>query len=197
MRLHYSDSELLRGIREKNEKCIKYICKDFIPVVRAYVQRNSGNPQDVEDIIQDALIILYLQCNNPAFILTSKMKTYFFGIGKNLWLQRLERNHQLKFYADFEVMERAGDYEHGDPEFSEVQLARTRLYLEHMSTLPKECKMILALYSEKKSMAEIAGILGYKDEDSAKSRKYACKTMLVKRITNDPRFKKLMDYDRL
>ncbi len=195
MILHYSDSTILRGFRENNEKCIKYVCTNFLPPVRAYVERNSGNAQDVEDIIQDTLVVLYLQCKNPEFRLTASLKTYFYAIGRNLWLQRLERKHQLSYCSGFAVMEEAGAYSTANSEVNEIDLERMRLFHEHLNSLPRECRMVLNMFSEKWKMAEIAGMMGYKDEECAKSRKYACKNMLVKRIKNDPRFKNLIEYD--
>lgn len=195
MILHYSDSAILAGIREKNEKCIKYICREFFPIVKTYVEHNSGTLADVEDVIQDTLIVLFMQCSNPEFKLTCKFQTYFFAIGRNIWLQRLERKRQMLYISDYSVMEQAGEYETGQTEFREVDFEKMRLFREHFNTLPSECKMILTFFTQKKKMSEIAGMMGYKDEDTAKSRKYACKNMLVQRIKNDPRFKHLIDYE--
>jgi RNA polymerase sigma factor (sigma-70 family) len=195
MILHYSDSAIICGIREKNEKCIKYVMREYLPLVRSFVERNSGTQKDVEDIFQDSLIVLYCRCQEKEFTLSSSLKTYFFAIGKNLWLQRLERKNQLLFYADFEVNEEAAEYGTDNPDLKEFNLARMKLFRQHLESLPIECRMILTLFTQEKTMAEIAGAMGYSNEDTAKSRKYACKNMLVKRIKNDPRFKQFIGYE--
>ncbi len=195
MILHYSDSAILSGIREKNEKYIKYVMREYTPLIRSFVERNSGIQKDVEDIFQDSLIVLYCRCQEEGFTLSSKLKTYFFAIGKNLWLQRLERKNQLLYYADFEVNDEAAEYGTDNADLKEFNLARMTLFREHLASLPKECRIILTLFTEKKSMSEIACAMSYSNEATAKSRKYACKNLLIKRIKNDPRFKQFISYD--
>jgi hypothetical protein len=45
---------------------------------------------------------------------------------------------------------------------------------------------------EKTPLKTIAGMMGFKNENYAKARKYMCKNMLRKRILNDPSCKILL-----
>lgn len=192
---HYTDSAILAGIRDKDEKCIDFIWNNVFPQIKRYVEGNSGTIDDVDDVIQDSMIVLLIQAEDINFKLTCKFQTYFFAIAKKIWLQKLERQHQLLYVSDYHVMESAGDYDVAHENIKEVDVARLRLFREHFNALPRECKMILTFFSHKKKMSDIAGMMGYKDQDTAKSRKYACKNMLVQRIKKDPRYKNLIDYE--
>jgi RNA polymerase sigma factor (sigma-70 family) len=191
---YYSDKAILEGLREQKKGCIEYLYREFFPVVRSIVVRNSGNQQDVEDVFQDALVILYKRCKNNDFMLNSSLKTYFYAVGKNIWLQRLERKYQLRYQADFEVNESEIRYESEDFGLREDNLERMRLYREHFYALGPDCQKLLKLFFSKKSMRDIAMILGYKDEKYAKFRKYLCKNMLANRIKDDPRCREYFDY---
>jgi len=195
MVLHYSDETIINGLRQKETACIKVLYKEFFPIVRSIVERNSGNHQDAEDVFQDGLIVLYKRVNSPSFTLYCSLKTYFYAICKNIWLQRLERKYRLLYQADFEVHEDKGEYSVEAHQLKEQNLEKMRLYQHHFLTLPQDCQSLLTLFFRKIPLKEIAKILGLKDEVYAKTRKYLCKNMLRRRILNDPNCQQFLEYD--
>ncbi|MEI6899931.1 MAG: hypothetical protein WCL00_08635, partial [Bacteroidota bacterium] len=80
-------------------------------------------------------------------------------------------------------------YEHFVNELKEEELERKRLLQKHFLSLPHKCQKVLEMFVNETPLKEIAWRLGYKNEEYAKSRKYMCKSMLRKRILNDPKFK--------
>ena len=174
---------------------IKYVYKVYFPVIRNFIVRNSGTLNDVEDVFQDTLIVLFDRCSDPAFKLTAKLSSYLFSVSRHIWLQRLNRQHGLFFSVDYEVNEAGSEYEIYNPDLQEINLARYKLFFGHYDSLSVECKLILMLYANEKKMTEIAQIMGYADDDTAKSRKHHCKRLFMKKISNDPRFKNLIEYE--
>lgn len=195
MVLHYSDETIINGLRKNESSSVKVLYKEFFPVIRSIVERNSGNHQDAEDVFQDGLIVLFKRVSCQSFTLHCSLKTYFYAICKNIWLQRLERKYRLLYQADFEVNEDRDAYTVDSNQLKEQQLEKLRLYQQHFMTLPKDCQTLLTLFFRKISLKEIAGILGLKDENYAKTRKYLCKNMLRRKIMNDPNCQQFLEYD--
>jgi DNA-directed RNA polymerase specialized sigma24 family protein len=55
----YSNDWLVNGLMEGKESCIKFIYREYFPMVRSIVSNHNGNLADAEDIFHDALIIIF------------------------------------------------------------------------------------------------------------------------------------------
>ena len=196
MILHYSDEDVLDGLRQKKSSYISYMYEEFIPLLRHLVFINSGNEQDMQDLFQDALIILYQRILNQPFNLECSLKTYFMSVSKNLWLQRLERKSRLLYQADLEVHEAKGAYTIEDLALSEENLELQRLFYKNLLSLPTECQRLIKLYCLNIPYREIARLLNYKDEIYVRTRKYSCKNLLRKKIMMDPECQQFLSYER-
>lgn len=193
---HYTDEELLEGLRLRNRSCIEYLYREFYPVIRHYLKQNSGNQQDVEDLFQDTMVVLFKRCMMEAFVLECSLKTYFVSVAKNLWLQRLERKYRLLYHADYEVNDLQGKYAPDEHELRDDMLEQQRLFYKNLMLLPPECRRLLQLYCLKIPYKEIARLMKYKDEVYVKTRKYSCKNLLRKRIMKDPECHQFINYER-
>jgi RNA polymerase sigma factor (sigma-70 family) len=192
--IYLTDEVLIKGLKEQNSRCIKYLYKEFFPMAKSIVERNSGSYEDAEDVFQDSIVVLYKRLTEENITLKCSLKTFFFGICKNLWMQRLDRKWRL-LYSENMAEEPVGSYEIIDKEFSEEILERKRLFQKHFLTLPHRCQKILLLYLKNFPLRKIAEELGLKNEEYAKSRKYNCKNLLRKRIMNDPQCKPYLTYE--
>jgi RNA polymerase sigma factor (sigma-70 family) len=191
---YLTDELLIKGLKEQDSKCIRYLYKEYFPLAKSIVERNSGNYEDAEDLFQDSIVVLYKRLTYEKITLKCSLKTFFFGICKNLWMQRLDRKWRLMFSENM-AEEPSGSYEINDKEFSEELLEKKRLFYKHFLTLPKRCQKILMLYLADLPLKKIAKELGLKNEEYAKARKYSCKNMLRKRIMNDPQCKPYLIYE--
>jgi RNA polymerase sigma factor (sigma-70 family) len=191
---YMTDEALIKGLKEQNSGCIKYLYKEYFPLAKSIVERNSGSYEDAEDIFQDSIVVLYKRLTKENITLKCSVKTFFFGICKNLWMQRLDRKWRL-LYSENMAEEPAGSYEIIDKEFSEELLEKKRLFQKHFITFPHRCQKILLLYLKNLPLRKIAEELGLKNEEYAKSRKYNCKNILRKRIMNDPQCKPYLTYE--
>jgi RNA polymerase sigma factor (sigma-70 family) len=192
----YSDEELVEGLRHRKSSYIDYLYQEFIPVVRHFLQHNSGNQQDVEDLVQDTLIVLYKRAAVQPFTLECSLKTYFMSICKNLWLQRLERKYRLLYQADCEVHEAQCSYTLAEEDARNENLEQERLFYKNLMLMPADCRRLLQLYCLKIPYKEIARLMKYKDEIYVKTRKYSCKQLLRRKIMNDPECQQFLTYDR-
>ena len=71
-RLQQGDREVLIELYKENER-----------MVRKYIMENSGTSDDAEDLLQDALVILWQNARKPNFELHAKISTYLFAIVRN------------------------------------------------------------------------------------------------------------------
>ena len=77
-----------------------------------------------------------------------------------------------------------------------LQKHLTQLLNKHFDELSKDRQKILSMYFNNFSVEDIRAAMNYKDLHHAADRKYRCKKSLIKRIVNDPLFKRLKDEQR-
>ena len=192
--IDFSDDAILRGLKEKKSDSIRFLYREYFPLAKSIVEKNSGSHEDAEDVFQDGIIVLYQKILSGPLTLNCSLKTFFFSICRNIWMQRLDRKWRL-LYSDDLVSETVGDYDAIPIEINEEKLERTRLYQIHFLSLPADCQKILKMFLSKSSLKEIAECMGFKDVTYAKTRKYLCKNMLRKKILKDPRYKMFLHYE--
>ncbi|MCX6281869.1 MAG: sigma-70 family RNA polymerase sigma factor [Bacteroidetes bacterium] len=193
MILLYTNEKLVRGFMEGREPCVKYIYREYFPMVRSIVSARNGNLEDAEDIFHDGLIIVHNRLKNNKFTLNSTLKTYLYSVCKNLWKRRLERKYRLLYAADTYISETdICDTEESQEEESSEKF---RLYKKNFAQMPEFCRELLTHYILKTPLEEIARIMNYKDAEYVKARKYYCKNLLRKKILNDPECKQFMNYE--
>lgn len=197
MILNYSDEAILEGLRQKKRSYIDYVYREYMMITRSIVVRKAGTSQDVEDVFQDAMLVLYQRAINPPVVLTCSLKTYFYSICRNIWMQRLDRKFRLLYQSDFEVHEEKSAYSTEEPDAKEVNLERRRMYLQHFRNLPADCQAILNLFYTRVPFSQIADMMHLRSEKYAKQKKYLCKNMLRKRIMKDPKCQQFMEYGNL
>jgi RNA polymerase sigma factor (sigma-70 family) len=188
--IRYSDEAIIEGLRLRKENIIKFVYREFFTMTRHLIINNSGTDQDAEDVFQDALVIVYKRIIIDELSLNSSLKTFFYSVCRNIWLQRLsklkEQNHE---FVDFESI--TAIPEPSIEEIQNIENAKHKLYQTHFLNLSEDCQKVLQLFLKKISLREIASIMGYKTENYAKVRKYNCKEELKTRILNDPNYLKL------
>ncbi|MEI7490468.1 MAG: sigma-70 family RNA polymerase sigma factor [Bacteroidota bacterium] len=189
----YTNEWLVKGFMEGRDSCIKYMYREYFPMVRSIVLSRNGNLEDAEDIFHDGLIIIYNRFKKNGFTLNSSLKTYLFSVCRNLWRRRLERKYRLLYGMDSYVSDTGGDETNESAE--EENAEKFRLYKKHFASMPEFCRELLTHYIRKTSLDDIARIMNYKDVEYVKARKYYCKNLLRKKILNDPECKQFMNYE--
>ena len=169
-RLWQGDEDVLASLFEANRRAIVF-----------YVLRNSGSRDDAEDILQEALVILWERVRAGTFIRGAKLSTFIFGIARHLWLRRLARRRHETPLSD-DAIDRA------DPDASpldELIENETTTAVQHaMDCIGHPCRELLLLYYwEDRSMKDIAVELGFRNAATVKTRKYQCKKRLEALLT--------------
>ena len=171
---------LVSGLRQSfinnREKSLEKIYAKAYPMVLYYVKKHQGTPDDAQDLLQDAIIIMYEKVVHGQLTLTASVTTYIMSICKNLWKQELEKRHR----RNQKLMEGANLA----LEEMETKTELPKLQLLHfVQQLGEKCRDILvAFYYFNRSMAAIAEEHDYRNVHTATVQKFKCLERLRKSV---------------
>lgn len=170
------DSRILDLLRKGDEQGLVMLYEANRTMITSFVLRNSGDHDDAEDMVQEALVILWEKVRSGRFEHSAKLSTFLFATVKNLWSRKLARNRR----------EKRETFEEVDPPDDQASTLETLIESETidqvrraLEQLGEQCRKILLLfYWEERTMEEIAMTMGFANADTVKSKKYQCKKSL-------------------
>ncbi|MFI5151096.1 MAG: RNA polymerase sigma factor [Bacteroidia bacterium] len=165
------DLEIIDLIRKReHHKAIEKLY-DHFPKVKSLIRLKGGNVQDAGDVFQESLVIFCRKVSNPEFILTCSIGTYLYSISWHLWKDTLRKKNRS---VSDPWKEASVNAEAETEEYLEKE--KKYGYLDQVLTqIGDKCREIFKLYYfQKQSMEEIASVLGFGSEQSAKNQKYKC-----------------------
>ena len=186
-----SDQEILENIKEKDEKTILYLRREYLPMVKYMVlnyrysdgiRTITGSQNDVDDLLHDALYVLIKKILSGNFNLTSKLSTYFYAVSKNLLKVKLRKKLLEMNYKDYNE-----DHKYS-PDSADIlydENLQRNAFDYYFEALSKVCKEILNMYWLEFSVAEIAEKTG-NTKNYIMKRKYECQNRLIKLIQKNP-----------
>lgn len=177
------ERETLAGLAVGRREATETIYRRHASTVIGWVCANGGSEPDGDDVLQEAMVVLFQKAQDDTFRLTCRIGTYLFAVARHLWLKRLEQRGK----APTTLADDAGA-DGGDDQAYEDDLRahhERELHYEALDAaldkLGEPCRGLLrAFYHEGKSMADIAAASGYTNPDNAKTQKYKCLTRLKK-----------------
>lgn len=193
-----TDQELLIKIKQNSDylgivyKRCKSNCLGFMR------KMTSGkiNDYELEDVFQDANIILYEKIVKGDFVLTATFQTYLNSVCRFQLLNTIEKNNLTTDYQDnidndddenpngfhssiTDSLD-AVDYSN-EPQFLAIETA-----LVKMKDAGGHCYELLTLFwYHKKSMNELTTEFGYNNSDTTKNQKARCQKRLEKIAYNE------------
>jgi RNA polymerase sigma factor (sigma-70 family) len=177
--MQYSDKEIISAIKKgEDDRVLPHLYKVVLPKVRYYINKNKGNEDEAKDIFQDAVIIFYKKVKNDQFHENQNITSFICLVSKNLWINRVKKmNRNIEFPENESFISEDDLLENLISE--EKKNAITQL----LSEIGEECKKLLK-YSvyENKSMKEICRLMGYSNENVAKTYNYRCKQKLIQLV---------------
>ncbi|MCO6495065.1 MAG: sigma-70 family RNA polymerase sigma factor [Bacteroidetes bacterium] len=163
-----SEQKLFEELKLSNEKALVQLYKDNYTMVRNYIMSNNGKTEDVEDVLQEAVVVVWEKVRDKDFELSSRLSTFLMAIAKNLWLKKLNKTSRIDFDNDKITAMRLGYYQ----DFSNE---KRKIVGEMMNKLDSTCKQILILfYFKDMETKRIAEIMNFANTDVVKSKKYQC-----------------------
>lgn len=191
-----TDQELLLKIKENSDNlgivykkckanCIRFMMKNF----------SKMNEYELEDVFQEAILILYEKIIKGNFELTCSFQTYLNSVCRFQLLNALSKTGQSVDYIE------NNDNDDDDSDMSyifitdsldEIENTNEPYFVAVEKALLKikeaggHCYELLTLFwYHKKSMAELAEVFGYTNADNTKQQKAKCQKRLEKLAFNE------------
>jgi RNA polymerase sigma factor (sigma-70 family) len=187
------EKTMLSGIRNHDSLILEYIYQTYFPMIEGYIIHHQGSYEQAQDVFQEALMIILHKVRENKLELSCKFGTYLYAICKKIWVQERKKYllhiDKLKQYPL--TVHDPGPEE--DPLFKELKV---RIFNRHFMALSPDCQRILRMFFKGFTIEEIRAEMNYNDLHHTADRKYRCKKSLIKRILEDPLFKRLIDEQR-
>ncbi|WP_299433843.1 sigma-70 family RNA polymerase sigma factor [uncultured Aquimarina sp.] len=184
------NQQIIDGIIAGDSVILKAFYKKNLPVVKRLIQQYRGTTQDVEDLFQEALVLVYHKLRAGEIEFQTSIHSYFIGVCKNMWRNRLRKKRMLE-YNEF-VIDNAID-----PSLSVtdrmIEEHQEDVYHKHFRRLSDSSKNVLRLFFEGKSMREIAENMEY-TEGYTRKKKCMIKERLLGMVQSDPLYTELAVY---
>jgi RNA polymerase sigma factor (sigma-70 family) len=193
-----NDQELLVKIKENSDylgvvyKRCKTNCLGFM----RKMTNGKISDYELEDVFQDANIILYEKIVKGDFVLTATFQTYLNSVCRLQLLNTLEKSKLTTDYQDnsndddeenpngyhSSITDSLDAVDHSnEPLFLAIETA-----LEKMKAAGGHCYELLTLFwYHKKSMNELTTEFGYNNSDTTKNQKARCQKRLEKIAYNE------------
>jgi RNA polymerase sigma factor (sigma-70 family) len=183
-----SDINIIDGIRRQDDNILNWLYDNYFQSVKNHVLGNNGSIEDVSDVFQDTIIVLYNQITDDSLNLTSDLKGYFYGIVRNVWSAQLRRKQKT---VELEV-----DIAAEEEEEEHYNHVLERIVSRVFPMLKPDEQMILNMFSEGITYEEIALKMNLKNEVNARRKKYLSKEALLELVKEDPEYQEYFRFEK-
>jgi len=189
----FADNTIIRALQERHEsepEILDHLYQQAGEAIIQFVQSNSGNKEDAEDVLQEGLHRMIVNIRNGEFNQKSTVKTYLFSICRNIWIGRLRRANKWR-----EIQKLLSTSSVYSPSIELENQQRSELIAKALKGVNQGCRNVLTLWAFGYSMREIARKSGYKNAEMAKKKKHLCMKKLIISVKNRPELlQELMNY---
>ena len=185
-----SDKELIELIKE-DQDYLGLVYKKSKKYCISFMVKMSSNSKidDLNDIFQDAILVLYEKIVAGNFELTSSIQTYLNSVCRFQLLNKFKSDNKV-VHKDNEVsldlLDKKLDFDKTITDVlepieneKEKQFTAIDQALKNMKEAGGKCYELLTLFwYQKKSMVYISNHFGYTNASNAKAQKYKCQKRL-------------------
>lgn len=161
------------------EEAFNHLFAENFSWLLSYIQQNSGNASDAEDIFQESLFAAWINLREGRFTGSKEQfNAYFRRICQNKWINQLNSAHRTRtsYRDDFNGIEPLAEDSFAESHSTE----EANLLRKCFEDLGEKCKNVLGLfYYKQQPMSKIAESTG-DTEESIKTIKYRCMQRLRK-----------------
>ncbi len=164
-------NNIIVDLKTENNFAFGKLYQDNFGKISNFVQNNSGNQADAEDLFQDAMMVLVEKLRQYNFQLTASIDTYVYAICKNLWFKKLrDKNYELSVdeLQSFDFLMSIND----SIEDEKTYLEKLKGYL---LKLTDHCnRLIHDIFFKEKAIDQIQKDYGYSTRHNAQNQKHKC-----------------------
>ena len=172
----YTSDEILVRLRQGDRDVLVELYKANETMISKYIKDQNGRTEDAEDLLQEALVVLWNNAKNPNFELTAKPSTYLYAIVKNLWLKSVEKNKRIT--SENQIPTNAHSIQQESDKIMDHSIVRKML-----NQMGETCRQVLLMfYYDGLDMQTIAKANNFANADVAKAKKHQCLKELEKKV---------------
>lgn len=181
----YKDNELIEQLRISVDALDTLYMRHRDYALR-FMSSMYHDANEILDIYQDAILVLYEKSTDPEFILTCSIQTYINSICRNQILMRLKGSAKIIFPSydqgeEFDDMQK--DWIEPIDDENNERLNAMKRALQCMKLDSSKCYEILVrFWYRKHTMDRIAREMGYANADSMKNQKARCQKEFKKEV---------------
>jgi RNA polymerase sigma factor (sigma-70 family) len=176
-----SDEEIISGLKGTDLKAaVNVLYSMFFNDIVEFVMIKGGSAEDGADIFQEAILVLIEEVREEKFRRESKIKTFLYGISRNLWLMELRTRERRK--------KREQTYMLSEPMVEEVKFSKQdnsslELMFKEVGDVCR--KILIGYYFENKSMKLLLKDFDFKNEQVLRNRKNLCMKKLKELLSSN------------
>jgi len=178
---NYTDAQLIDFMRNGHPDGLTYAYKYHREYCMNFMKSKYYNHEEIQDIFQDAVIVLYEKVQHSDFELTCSIQTYLNSICRNQIFIRLKKAGKF-VQGDEETDDNSNSFLDWFEESDGVNHDRVKIIqlvlLEWKSQSLKCYEILVRFFYRKQSMSQIAYDLGYTNADNSKNQKARCQQKL-------------------
>jgi len=175
----YTDEELVDGLINQ-DRSVVYACYDlFFDKTKRMVMLSKGSEEDARDVFQETMLVIYQKARQNQLVLKSKLENYLLAVARFIWLRGKSHlpSRSLNGFNPELMPDEQIDADHEIHRNEQLNIMQSAF-----ESLSENCRTILSLFAEQRSIAEVTRLMGYKSEQHTRNRKYRCKLSLINRV---------------
>ena len=163
-----SDNFLVNEIKKGNEKALLTLHKQNFNAVKKFVLNNNGTPEEVQEVMNETLITVWLTVAKADYLLNVKLSDFILSTAKNEWHKQIKRKTRFKVV---------------DVNPSELQKQTDSISLKYDLNVVKNLlnsldvssqKILMNYYFDGLDLTIMANELGLDTVEDVKAKKYQC-----------------------
>lgn len=167
-------------------EAVNVLYEEFRPAfVNWMLQKHNCNEEEAVDIFQDSIIVLYKNAKvGKLDNLRSQLKTYLFGIGRNIFLLRLRKREQKPTTSDTPLQFMESSEVGAEKKLQSID--RKKMIARLLKQMQHPCQRILQLFFyHQYSIEAIQKNLNYKSPEVVRTQKKRCIKALQKQMAKE------------
>ena len=192
-----SDADIIETIDQckRLEPVFRFLVREYQPMIRRMVLKNRGQTEDVDDVFQEGVIRLVEAVKKGSFSRKCSLKTFFYAICRNIWLDSLRKKKTFLLHDLTEDQLLSLESADGLTLFPEAELNIKKAMDQVFAELGDPCRSILeGFYYESLSITEL--VPRYKGqfstEQSLRNKKSSCMRLVRRIIARHPDLEQLL-----
>lgn len=187
-----SSEHILEGIENNNSFVIQYVYRKFFKIVSEYILKHGGCNEDVRDIFQDGIMVIYEQRKNNNLKIENAFGTYIYAVCKHKWLKNLRESGKMVWSEiedlNYEIEKNGYGKHFLDIDELIYKETRARVYQSNFDKMSEECKKMLRMVAKGLSIKEIQLRFNYKSDIFTYKKRSICKNRITELIKQDKKY---------